>query len=114
MTDIKEFFEKLDSERIEYLKDEAMSRHTSFRIGGPCRAFVIPSTCGELETAVSAAIERGIKYYILGNGTNVLFDDDPYDGVVISTSSLDSVTENGHFITAGAGCSLTSLSTNTR
>lgn len=90
--------------------DEPMSRHTSFRIGGPAGLFAVPRTPEALIRILGSARERDVRTYILGNGSNVLFDDDGFDGVVISTGGLKSVAvgSDGR-ITAGAGASLSSV-----
>jgi len=105
-----ELFAFLDRCGIKYLKDEPMSEHTSFRIGGKAKAFVMPRDADELKGVYQAASKLGIKSYILGKGTNVLFDDAGFDGVVISTLSLDFVKQDGERLICGAGASLTSTS----
>ncbi|MBQ7669478.1 MAG: UDP-N-acetylmuramate dehydrogenase [Clostridia bacterium] len=104
-----ELISYLDKEKIEYLVDEPMSNHTSFRIGGPAKIFVSPriETFPELLQKIS---KHGINRFVLGKGSNVLFDDEGFDGAVISTLNLDSVDLNGRVIMCAAGCSLTALS----
>ena len=66
------------------LENELMSAHTSFKVGGPARFFVKVEHLGDLKSALSLAREKGLPYFILGNGTNLLVADKGYDGVVIS------------------------------
>ena len=63
------------------LRDEPMSRHTTFRIGGPAALFCTPRTVPQLADTVKACVEAGVPYYILGNGSNVLVSDAGYEGV---------------------------------
>ena len=63
--------------------DEPMSRHTSFRVGGPAEAFVEPKTIDELAVLVSGLAEREIPYHVLGGGTNLIVTDAGISGVVI-------------------------------
>ncbi len=66
---------------------EPLSRHTTFRIGGPARWYVEPETAEELVLVVRYLREQKEPYYILGNGSNVLVDDAGVDGVVVCTHS---------------------------
>lgn len=63
--------------------DEPLSKHTSFRIGGPADVFFVPETIEQLSDVLKWAFENDIPYMILGGGTNVLFKDSGYAGIVI-------------------------------
>lgn len=65
------------------LQQEALSGHTSFRIGGPAQYYFIPETREEVAEALGFAEENHLPYYILGKGSNVLFSDAGFSGVVI-------------------------------
>ena len=62
---------------------EPLSRHTSFRIGGPAAVMVFPKTVEELKTLLQTASAHGITQYILGAGTNVLAPDEGLQAIVI-------------------------------
>lgn len=94
-------------EDISFVLDEPMKNHTSFKIGGNASMFVSPRSSAALEFVHRSAAEAGCRIYVLGRGTNVLFDDAGYDGVVISTLGLDSFSEDGSVLTFGAGFSFT-------
>jgi UDP-N-acetylmuramate dehydrogenase len=96
-------------EDLTVLPDEPMSRHTSFRIGGPAALYLVPRTREALTAALRAAHETDTRFFVLGNGSNVLFDDAGYDGAVISSSALDAITLDGDLLTAEAGASLSSV-----
>jgi UDP-N-acetylmuramate dehydrogenase len=57
--------------------------YTSFGIGGPARFFFIAKNPTEIIRAVRAARDLGIKFFILGGGSNILFDDLGYTGLII-------------------------------
>ncbi|MBR4206128.1 MAG: UDP-N-acetylmuramate dehydrogenase [Clostridia bacterium] len=95
---------------VRVLYGEPMSRHTSFRIGGPASLFLIPKNEETLCSVCSMAKEAGIRVFLLGNGSNVLFDDGGFDGAVISTSALHAITVESDRIRAEAGASLGALS----
>lgn len=90
--------------------DEPLFKHSSFKIGGAADVFVTPSNEDELIGAIRAAGQCGMKYFLLGNGSNVLFSDEGFRGVVISTAALRSITRDGNVIKAQCGASLTALS----
>lgn len=64
-----------------------LAPYTSFRIGGPADFFVETRNSDELVEAVFWAKEKKIKYFILGGGSNILFSDDGYKGLVIKIAS---------------------------
>ena len=84
-----------------------MSAHTTFRIGGPARVFCTPNSQAQLAQAIAACHELGLRYYLLGRGSNVLFADEGYEGVVIQVGSkLGEIQVDGPRVTAGAGALL--------
>jgi len=62
---------------------EPMSKHTSFRIGGPAEVMAFPKSAGELEELLKVSKVLDCKVSILGAGTNVLAPDEVYSGLVI-------------------------------
>ena len=66
------------------LPDEPMSQHTSFRTGGPVRAFVQPSSKASLLETLAWLRREGIGTVVVGGGGNVLWADGPFDGVVVN------------------------------
>ena len=79
---------------------EKLSSHTTFRIGGDASLFVSPADEDQLIGVISYLEKNGIRYFLLGKGSNVLFDDAGYDGAVVSTSKLDKISVCGNEITA--------------
>ena len=68
---------------IEIKMNEPLSKHTSFRIGGPAEAMAFPKTGKELSRLLKAAKSFGVKPVILGAGTNVLAPDEGMKGLTI-------------------------------
>ncbi len=85
VNNIKNLIEFLDNFKYEYKISEPLSKHTSFKIGGNASIYLCVDSEEQLKEIVLKCNELDIKYYILGNGSNVLFSDDGFDGVVIST-----------------------------
>lgn len=99
--------QKLEEAAIPYSCGEPLARHTSFQIGGPAALFCMPHTAQQLVQAIGLCREEGVRTYILGNGSNLLFSDHGFDGVVVSTRSLEpEIRVEGERIIAGAGVSL--------
>jgi UDP-N-acetylmuramate dehydrogenase len=73
--------EDLGPERVR--RDEILAPYTTFRIGGPADLFYEPTTAGELATAIQAAREHGVPWFLLGTGANILVGDRGFRGLVI-------------------------------
>lgn len=69
---------------MQILENEPMSKHTSFRVGGPARYFVKAESIDDLKQAITLAAEKSLPYFTLGNGTNLLVADKGFEGVVIT------------------------------
>lgn len=105
LTALAEAYNK-DENKIEIRKNEPMSRHTTFRIGGSAALYLIPQNVGALTDLCGMIRETEARYYILGNGSNVLFDDNGFAGAVISMSALSNISVNATTITAESGAQL--------
>ena len=78
--------------KIKYLLNEAMSLHTSFKIGGAADIMLFPENEGHLTEILTTAKEKNIPTFILGKGSNLLVSDEGIEGAVISTLSLSKIT----------------------
>lgn len=91
------------------LENVPLAGYSTFRCGGPARYFAEPSTGDEVASLFRWAGDRGIRVFVLGNGSNCLISDEGFDGLVIriarNMSGLSSEeAEDGRIrITAGAG-----------
>lgn len=96
---------------LTVLCEEPMSRHTSFRIGGPADIYLCPQTEHALIQAVRLVRESGTPLTVLGNGSNVLVRDEGIRGVVLGIGpEFGAVTIEDTRITAQAGVLLSVLS----
>ncbi len=92
---------------LELREQEPLSRHCSFRIGGPAPLLALPSSGEELAALCSLLREKGQQPLLMGNGTNLLFPDEGLDQIVIKTSpNMNHLAVTGNVITAEAGASL--------
>ena len=107
---MEELKQKLQAEQIPYRENEPLAAHCTFKIGGPARLFVQPATEQQLCSTVALCRETGTRFYLLGNGSNILFADEGYNGAVVDVSALQSeITVDGTRLCAGAGVRLSAL-----
>ena len=67
--------------------NEPLSRHTTFRIGGPCAAWIEPQNEKELKKILKFAGSKAKKIFIIGAGSNILFRDKAFNGMMIHLGS---------------------------
>lgn len=100
--------------KIEIAENVPMSRYTSFKAGGSAGALIEVKGIQELKTVLVTVAEKNIPHMILGNGSNTLFKDSGYDGVVIKLSdnfagvSVEKC-EDGFVVKAGTAILLSTL-----
>ncbi len=97
---------------MEILENEELGKHSTFKIGGPAKYYAIPSGVDEVKEAIEYARNKNLPYLIIGKGSNILFHDRGYDGVVIEIGSKMQIIEriDDLNIRAEAGASLSALS----
>lgn len=106
------FYDKLTNiiGKDSILADEPMSRHITFRVGGPADFFVTPKTKEEVRDMIRVCKEEKMPYYIIGNGSNLLVSDQGYRGVIIQIyKEMNEVTVEGDMIKAQAGALLSGI-----
>ena len=93
---------------LEVVREEPMSRHTTFRIGGPAKRMAYPSSREQLVLLMNFAGECGAAPLVIGNGSNLLAPDEGLDRLVIDTSAhLNRVEQGtGNTVIADAGATL--------
>lgn len=94
---------------LELREHEPMSRHTTFRIGGPARLMALPRDRKAAAAAVRAAAELGIRPFFLGNGSNLLVADRGYEGFIVKLTGLDQTRVVNRRLRAESGISLARL-----
>ncbi len=94
----------------ELRHDEPMSRHTSWRVGGPAETFFVPASIDDL-SAFLAELDRSTPVFWHGVGSNLLVRDGGIPGVVISATKMLRTLEqvDGYRVRAGAGLPCTQL-----
>lgn len=89
---------------------EPMSKHTTFRIGGPADFYLCPHSTKEVQQTVQICKEENLPYFILGNGSNLLVSDKGYRGVIIQLwKNFSDISVKDCCITAKAGALLSKV-----
>jgi UDP-N-acetylmuramate dehydrogenase len=91
------------------LLDEPLSSYTSLRLGGKARYFLLAANRDDIKRAIYFAKESGIPSFIMGKGSNLLFGDEGFTGVVISTVNMKRVDVFDNQVIAEAGASLSDV-----
>lgn len=104
--------EDLDELNVgEMIEDEPMYKHTTYKVGGPARIYLMVKDIDSLVKAIKYCSGHRVKYMVIGRGSNLLFSDREYDGVIISLNEcFDKISVNGSIIKAQAGVSMIKLS----
>jgi len=95
----------------QILENEPMSRHTTFRVGGPADVLFLPESEEQLLWALSIAREAGVPCVVIGNGSNLVVKDGGIRGLVIALGEgMAAIARAGKTLTAWAGASLARVS----
>lgn len=108
MNDVINFIEK--NKIGKYSIDEKLSKHTTYKTGGVASLIVYPKDVKKLIELLKELKEKKIKYKVLGKGSNTLFSDKRYDGVIIKLDNFNKIEFLRGKVKAGAGVSLAFLS----
>jgi UDP-N-acetylmuramate dehydrogenase len=87
---------------MEMQENVALSRHTSLHVGGPARYFVSVKNDEEVQEALTFATEKNLPFFVLGKGSNTIFSDDGFPGVIIQMADR-TLTAAGNKVTAASG-----------
>ncbi len=96
--------------RGEIYKNEPMSRHTTFKVGGPASIFAIANSQEELRIVASMAQKTKTPLIVIGRGSNLLLSDQGYKGIVLRLGRhFGRINVDGEHIQAGAAATLPGL-----
>ena len=103
---IRDFIKNLD---IEFYEETSLKRYNTYRLDAFCKYLVFPDNKEKLRDLVKFLSLENIKYVVLGNGSNVIFVNDYYDGVVILLNKFNKINVIGNMVLVEAGYSLPKL-----
>lgn len=92
--------------RGELRSREPLYAHTYLHVGGEAEYFLFAREFNDIKKSLDFCKEKGMPYYIIGNGSNVLFLDEGFSGLVITTQRMDQVQIKGTTVRSEAGSSL--------
>lgn len=90
--------------------DASLKKLTTYKVGGKARCVIYPKNIEKLVKLMKFIRSRNIKYKMLGNGSNLIFSDDLFDGILIKLTEFDNIEITNNKIKVGAGYSLMKLS----
>lgn len=92
------------------LENEKLNNHTTFRVGGASKALLAVNSVEELKTVLAVLKSAGEKFFLLGNGSNLLVSDSGYDGYVIRLlGAFEDLRAEGKSVVAGSGAMLSKV-----
>lgn len=93
------------------LENEPLYKHTTYKVGGPCRIFIKVFNVECLKQLLHYISRHHIPFMVIGKGSNLLFSDREYRGIIISLNDyFTDIRVNGEYMIAQAGVSLIKLS----
>ena len=102
-----EFLKEVESNDIGKIsKDVFISKYTTYKVGGLVKAIIYPKNTEKLVLLCKLIKKYKVKHKILGNGSNLLFSDKTYNGVLIKLDEFNKIEFFGNKVTCGAGASL--------
>lgn len=92
--------------------DEPLKNHTTFKIGGNCIALIEPREVSDIVETIKICRENSIKFFVIGNGSNLLVPDEGYNGVIIKLKSeFSTIQVEGEYLIVNSGAKLSEVYT---
>lgn len=90
--------------------DEPLKNHTTFGIGGSCIALIEPREVEDIIEAIKICRKNNIKFFVIGNGSNLLVSDEGYNGVIIKLKKeFSTIKVEGEYVIAKSGAKLSEV-----
>lgn len=97
-------------EKDNVLTNENMAKHTTFKAGGNAKYFVLPKDENELAALLKFVSENKLKYYVIGNGSNLLVKDSGFNGIIIKIgNNMSKIEIKDNIIQCQAGAFLSKI-----
>ena len=92
--------------------DEPLKNHTTFKIGGNCIALIEPREVSDIVETIKICRENNIKFFVIGNGSNLLVPDEGYNGVIIKLKGeFSTIQVEGEYLIVNSGAKLSEVYT---
>lgn len=92
-----------DKKLASIIEDVDMSKHTTYKTGGKCAVLVEPGTILKFQEIINYLEENNIKYFVIGNGSNIILPDGSHDRVIIKLTHLCNYYVTDQYVYAEAG-----------
>lgn len=111
MTKFEQLAGALEAAGLRVGHNIPLAPHTTFHIGGPARLYAEPATVRQLADTLTLAKQAGVRVYLLGRGSNTLFADAGFDGLVLCYGAQDVAPDPAgpNRLVAQAGANLASV-----
>ena len=111
---MNEILQTLSMWKIPFSEHCPIGRYSTFRIGRTARLAVFPKDLTQMKMTLAASEDAGVHYAVVGRGSNLLFPDGEYEGVLIFTTELNEINGEGEALYAMAGAPLTAVAIRAR
>lgn len=98
----------MSNNKLEIKENEQLSKHTTFKVGGPAKYFCVAKSVEEIQEALAFAVQKKVDYFILAGGSNVIVSDEGYNGLVIKPE-LNDINFRDNIVRVGSGFSIDEL-----
>ena len=110
MMKFEKYYEELKQLDVgTVLKDEPLYKHTTYRVGGPAKLFIKAQNVDELIEVIKYCRKHRIQLFVIGRGSNLLFSDKSFEGIIISLEDMNQYHVNGSEVTAQCGVTMIKL-----
>lgn len=103
----------IKNNNLKYLENVSLRKYNTYRLDTVADFVVFPDNVDELILLIKYLRENNIRYLVLGNGSNIIFKNNVFKGVIIKLNNFDYVDLNNDVVRVGAGYSLVRLSMDT-
>src|SRR5574344_1649042 len=86
-----------------------LKKYTTYKVGGRALVIAYPDSIDNLKKLIKYIKDNNIKHKIIGNGSNLIFSEEFYDGILIKLEELNKLEIKGNLVTVGAGYNLIKL-----
>lgn len=89
-------------------ENECLKKYNTYGLGGITKYLIIPYK-DKLSDLIKYLRDHSIKYFVIGNGSNIILSDDYFDGAIIKLDKLDKIEINNNECIVGSGVMLNNL-----
>ena len=107
---LEQYLSEADLEgRLTFRNDVSLKDVSSFKVGGNAEFGIYPNTKDELASLCALCRSISVPFIVVGNASNLVFDDSGYEGAVLFTNNINKISINGNYISADCGLPLSRL-----